>query len=72
MKDDEITMTKDFTFNNIKYILVYKPHKERISYGIFAIPKKGTSNRVLSFGLADSVDDAINNFTKYGIRNGQQ
>lgn len=71
MEDKEFKR-KDFTFSNIKHVLMYRPHGERISYGIYAIPKKGTSNRVLSFGLADSVDDAINNFTKYGIRNGQQ
>lgn len=70
MEDDEIIMTEDFTFNNIKYLLAYKPHGERISYGIYAIPKKGGSNGVLSFGLADSVDDAINNFTTYGVKNG--
>lgn len=70
---DKETKRKDFTFNNIKYILMYRPHGERISYGIYGIPtEKNTSGKILTFGLADSVDDAINNFTKYGIRNGQQ
>ncbi len=63
---------KDFTFNNTEYIVMYRPHGERISYGIYDIPTKDTLGKVRSFGLADSVDDAINNFTKYGIRNGQQ
>lgn len=70
MEDKEIKR-KDFTFNNIKHILMYRPHGERISYGIYDTPKKDTLGKLLSFGLADSVDDAINDFTKYGIRNGQ-
>lgn len=69
---DKEAKRKDFTFNNTKYILMYRPYGERISYGIYGIPTKDTSGKVLTFGLADSVDDAINNFTKYGIRNGQQ
>ena len=51
---------------------MYRPHEERIAYGIYNIPTKNTLCELLYFGLADSVDDAINNFTKYGIRNGQQ
>lgn len=69
--EDNVIKRKDFTFNNTEYIVMYRPYRERISYGIYDIPTKDTLGKVRCFGLADSVDDAINNFTTYGIRNGQ-
>lgn len=67
--EDKKTKKKDFTFNNIEYVLMYRLQEEGIAYGIYNIPTKNTLCELLYFGVADSVDDAINNFTTYGVKN---